>query len=353
MNENVSESSTASRQGEPSPAPDEALTRSRLPPGGRPSRRLLIFLVLFQYLLWSNSFIAISYLLGQENVAGQLDWMSLALARYLASAALCLVYCVGFRLSESIRIVRDFPGRLLACGLLAVPAYNFGLYYGQQHGVAAPIASLISALVPLFVLLLSAMFLKEKVTPRRLLGVGVAFLGMAVIASPLGAGLDLNRPLHMAIVATAPLSWALVTILSKPVASRVSPVLWAYLALIAGAILVAVAAPGGAWIRVARLNGPGWLAIAFLTVLCTVLGFAVWVWLLKHLPATVVGFTVFLNPPLTALSKLGLNSALPDTFSFSLGPTDWLGGTIALLGLAIAVYGRPPRAGSLVSMTDR
>ena len=73
------------------------------------------------------------------------------------------------------------------------------------------------------------------------------------------------------------------------------------------------------------------------------LGFAVWTWLLKHLPASTVGFTVFLNPPLTTTSKFLLASFFPATFLFVISPREWLGGAITLAGLAVAVYTRRRR----------
>ena len=78
----------------------------------------------------------------------------------------------------------------------------------------------------------------------------------------------------------------------------------------------------------------------YLSVPCTVLGYALWTWLLRHLPASTVGFTVFLNPPLTSVSKLMLATLFPATFLFTILPQEWAGGALTLLGMGIAVYTR-------------
>jgi len=70
----------------------------------------------------------------------------------------------------SLSVLRRHPGRAVLCGLLVVPGYNFALYLGQQYRVAAPIASLLTALAPLFVMALSGLFLGERITTRRILG---------------------------------------------------------------------------------------------------------------------------------------------------------------------------------------
>ena len=71
---------------------------------------------------------------------------------------------------------------------------------------------------------------------------------------------------------------------------------------------------------------------------CTVLGYALWTWLLRFLPASTVGFTVFLNPPLTTLSKLVMVTLWPATFLFTIQSQEWLGGAVTLVGMGIAVY---------------
>ena len=88
------------------------------------------------------------------------------------------------------------------------------------------------------------------------------------------------------------------------------------------------------------LRPGGWLALFHLTVLSALVGYAVWSWLLRHLPASTVAFFIFLNPPLTMLSKLLLAAALPALFAFRWIPLELLGSALALAGLAIAIWPR-------------
>ena len=93
------------------------------------------------------------------------------------------------------------------------------------------------------------------------------------------------------------------------------------------------------------LDPAGWGAIAYLSLGCTIFAFALWAWLLGQLPATTAGFTVFLNPPLTVLSKVLLSALLPTVFIFDLRDSEWIGGLIVLTGMALALAGnRTPRA---------
>jgi drug/metabolite transporter (DMT)-like permease len=115
---------------------------------------------------------------------------------------------------------------------------------------------------------------------------------------------------------------------------------WAYLCTATGGLAVTPLLAGRAWQQWAHLDLHGWAALLYLSVPCTVLGFALWTWLLRHLPASTVGFTVFLNPPLTTTSKFLLATLFPATFAFAIGPREWIGGVITLCGLGLAVYTR-------------
>jgi len=96
--------------------------------------------------------------------------------------------------------------------------------------------------------------------------------------------------------------------------------------------------PGSTWRQWSQLDAAGWAALLYLAIPCTVMGFAVWTWMLRHLPASTVGFTVFLNPPLTTTSKYILAALVPATFAFTIVPQEWMGGALTLVGMGIAVY---------------
>ena len=282
---------------------------------------------------------AVGYLVGSEGRAAQFDWVSLTVARFVFAAIPAGLYCLFFRRQESVRAVGLHWRRLLVCGLLGVPVYNFALFYAQQHGVQAPVASLTTALLPLFVMVLSVMFLGERFTHRRLVGFAIALAGMLIVAGTRGEGLEIAYPALLALTAVAPICWSIYTVISKPMAAEVSPVVWSYLSMTIGTLMVAPLMPRYAWPDVVALDRGGWFALIYLSLPCTVLGFALWTWLLRHLPAPVVGFTVFLNPPLTTISKALLALALPATFAFAVQPTEWLGGAITLTGMAVALTG--------------
>lgn len=329
--------------------------------GGKNRTWIYLVTAVVLFLIWSNSFIAASYLLGGERPAAQFTWDGLSAARFAPLAPLCLFYCFVFRRRQSIELLRRYPVRLPLAGLLAVPAYNLALYYGQQHGIPPPVAALTSALTPLFLLLFAAILLGERFTLRKGAAFFVALAGLFTIALSRGgfAGLP-TFGLLLAITALAPLSWSIYTILGKAavgasLASRSrttdgieevrensSPLDWTYLTIGIGSLPLLAVLPWHGGREMLALAPGGWLALFHLTVLSALVGYAVWSWLLRHLPASTVAFFVFLNPPLTMFSKLALAAAFPQLFVFQWIPLELTGSALALSGLAIAIWPSSP-----------
>jgi O-acetylserine/cysteine efflux transporter len=304
----------------------------------RPRPWILALVSLVLFVVWSNTFIAISFLLGRDGAAPRFDWIGITVARFVVAGLPCAAWCLLFRRRESMEIVRRAWGRLLICGFLTVPGYNLALCYGQQHGVPAPVASLTTTLVPLLVMALAAIFLGERLTTRRIAGFAVAASGMALISLAKKSDAGAGYPMLIGITALAPLCWSIYSVVSKPMAGKVSPIVWTYLSTSVGTVYILPLLPGSAWRQWTELDGAGWAAVAYLALPSTVLGFALWTWLLRFLPASTVGFTVFLNPPLTTLSKFLFATLLPATFLFTIQPREWMGGILTLAGLAIAVW---------------
>jgi drug/metabolite transporter (DMT)-like permease len=287
------------------------------------------------FLVWSNSFIAMSYLLGGEAAKQRLDWVTLTTVRFAPVTLLAALYCFGLRRAESLALLRKHGPRLLACGLLAAPAYGFALYWAMEQGVPAPVASLITALSPMFLLVLGAAFHGERVTWRRAAGFAVCLAGVVLISA--ARRIEGASALPIAVACLAPLCWSLLSTLSKPVAQDVPPFLWTSLYLVAGGIPLLLALPWAGAREMANLGGAGWAALLYLSLLCSFFGFAVWAWLVKRLPVSTAGLTVFLNPPLTLASKALLVALFPAVFPFEVLKGEIAGGAVVLAGLAVAL----------------
>lgn len=311
---------------------------------------LVAALVLFAF--WSNGFVAIGFLLGAEQSTARFDWLGLTVARFGTVSLGATLWLLTAHRRETLDLLRRHGGRVVVCGLLNVITYNLALNYAQQGGVPSPIASLGTALAPLFLMLLGALVLGERLTPGRAFGFLTALTGLVVVAEARGGFSGAGRyGLLLLLLAVAPASFSVYSVLSKPILDRsipgaAKPMVWTFTVFAVGGLPLAFLLPWHGGPEILALDRGGWTALLFLTLGCTVFGFVIWMRLLGALPASVAGFAVFLNPPLTTLSKKLLATFWPASFQFTIRPLEWIGGAVVLAGVAVALADRLRRQGA-------
>jgi drug/metabolite transporter (DMT)-like permease len=304
------------------------------------ARGALFAATLGLFLVWSNTFLAFEMLLAPLSGPAPMRWSELAVARFVPATLVCAAWCLASRRREALLVVRRHPIRLAASALLAGPAYGAFMYYGISRRVSGPVASLLTTLSPLYLLVLGACLFGERIGRRQAAGLFLGFAGVVVVATAREAqGVS---AWDVAVLALAQVCWSVYSVLTKPVLRTVPPLLWTYLVIVAGGVPLLLLAPFHGGPAMLALDLRGWVLLLYLSIGATVLGNAVWSWLLRHLPASTTGLTIFLNPPLTTASKWALSLAFPLHFAFAIEAREWVGGGLALLGVALAVLQRPP-----------
>ena len=105
---------------------------------------------------------------------------------------------------------KHFP-LLLVMGILSVPIYQAGYLFGETY-TAASDASILIATSPIWVLLLSVIFLKKPVFPIKLLGVLLGFAGAVTIATLSPHTSFQDRMLGNALILMASMAYASYTV---------------------------------------------------------------------------------------------------------------------------------------------
>ena len=222
---------------------------------------------------WGGTFIA------GRVVAPEVPHLLAAAGRFVVASA-CLLVLV--RRVEG-RLPRLDRGQLLGTALLGatgVLLYNL-FFLGALGRMPASRTALLVALNPGTTALLAWAAFRERLGPVRWAGIALAFLGVVVVlsrgrpSSLFTGGVGAGEAMMMAGV----LSWAVYTVLGRPILARLSPLatttwasLWGASGLLLGAAVEHLLAPG--W-RPADLRPVHLLAIAYLGVVGTVMGF-VW-----------------------------------------------------------------------------
>jgi len=245
-------------------------------------------LLLLITLVWGNSFIAV------KHVVEYVTPLELVTVRFVPVAVTFAVLLLPTRGREVWHIMRAEGWRLPLLGLIGAVLYNVFLGWGEIR-VAAGTASLIIALNPAFTYILSVIFLGERFTWQRALGLVVAFGGLFVIIRwGSGRAMTLDDVGYAFITMLAPVCWAIYTVSGKPLVARHPPLLVTGIAMtFAGLFSLAFVRPS-LLTQLPTLPASFWWSVLFLAWPCTVFAFSVWFGALEQMPAgRVAGFVYF------------------------------------------------------------
>lgn len=280
---------------------------------------------------WGGTFIA------GRQVSQHLGPFSIAFLRFAVASAFLLSLA---RLREG-RL--PLPGRgqiipVVLLGLTGVFAYNV-LFFKGLRLIEASRASLIVATCPAFIAAASALFLKERLSLTKMIGIPLSVLGAVVVISKgrldqlATGGVGLGELCILGCV----LSWVAYSLIGKVAMRHLSPLVSvSYSSLIGAAgLFVPALLFDSLPSNIGRASLLDWTSILYLAVCGTVIGF---VWFYEGVKA--VGPTragLFINfVPISAVILAGLMLHEQVTWSLAAGA--------ALVLSGVYLTNRTPRA---------
>ena len=296
------------------------------------TRKLLLTLAGLN-ILWApvNVLVGIARENGLSGIAlGQLRWTFIALILGL------LLAHPGFR--KLTRVV--WPTPLQACLAAAVGFCFFApahiLYYTSLGHTSSVEGTVLLTTSPLWTAALSFLILREKLTWRRIVALGLAVSGAYVVSFgfslPTLAGNSMGNLGFLSAVVIECLGGVLATILVRK-ASGITILWFQFL----GAVPVFWIAP---YLFPKQLVVemhpalPAFLALAYLVLVCGIFAFAMWYLLVEKAPLTLMVLTLPIQPPLSALFAWFNHESLTMNMLY--------GTVIIVLALAVG-FGEPLR----------
>lgn len=254
-------------------APREAVTQipGKISFSRRFSGRVLTvarsyYLLVILSLIWGMAFVAI------KVVEPMLSPVNLTLLRWLLASA-GLIALSPFLGKSGRRFERHDIPRFLMVSFANVVAYHLTLNYSESS-ISAGLAVLLVAMGPVFIVLLSSMFLKERHGRDIIYIVGLAITGSVVLSigsGVLSGGNTLSGVLEA--VGTA-LSYSVFAVFSKPLVSKYGARPFAiWTGLTGTGMLLPLILAGGFVQQVSDLGLVGWGAMLYLSILSTVVGY--------------------------------------------------------------------------------
>ena len=182
--------------------------------------------------------------------------------------------------------------RALAMGVI-VFCLSPRLQIAGVHRGQAGDTSLLIALEPLIVALGAALVLKEKIAPRRWWGLGLGMLGIVLISQIWRDDIEvLHGLIANLIFISSFFCEAAFSLIGKPMLDRVSPLKLVGVGLFGGT--AANLCISGAHIPAMPVQA--WAILAYLGLICTVFGYALWYFAIQRAPVNLVALTVFVQP---------------------------------------------------------
>lgn len=248
--------------------------------------------------VWGTAFVALK-VLGERLDPYQLTWY-----RYAPFIALYGTWLLVRRRATFRQVSGGDWLRFTVLGFFGVIGYHFTLNWGL-HGtgaasVSAATGAILVATTPLFTLLIALARGQERWNRLATLGSLLAFGGVVVV-SLMGRGqADLDLAGKTLVILVAPASWAVYSVFSKPLVAKYGGLFVTGVSLSLGALTMV---PLGLQYGVAPLadfQARHWMWLAFLALLSTVAGYAVWNQALKRRPASQVTVFIYIQPVVTA-----------------------------------------------------
>ena len=281
-----------------SPVTLEATPKASPKANAAPARASSLLLLAFAavYILWGSTFFAIR--IGIESFPP----LVLAGLRHLSVG---LVFYPIFRhVSGEKPTLRQWRTTIVT-GVLLLLCGNGTVSWAEKI-IPSGIAALLVATVSLWMVLVDWFRPGgSRPAPRVLVGLVLGFAGMALLVGPkhLGSSERIS-PFGAFALVLASLAWAIGSIYSKHHPIPNSAMLGVAMQTIAGGTaLLIVAGISGEFhqLHLAEVTPRSWLALGYLAVFGSALGFSAYVYILKHGTAARVATYAFVNPVVALL----------------------------------------------------
>jgi drug/metabolite transporter (DMT)-like permease len=241
------------------------------------------------YLVWGSTF------LGIRVAVETLPPFSMAAARFLVSGGILLL---------ASSTVRPRPTLVQWRNAAIVGAFfflgNHGLINNAARFIPSSLVCLIIATeVPIIAVLSSVLLPDRPLTGRSLIGAALGIVGVFYLFAGKGGGEGATHLLACAAVVGGSFCWSFGAVFSQRLQFPPDAVLRAGMQMFSGGVLLSAASVirgEPAAVEAAAFSSRSLIALGYLIAFGSVLAFACYAYLLKHVRADAVATHVFVNP---------------------------------------------------------
>ncbi|MFI6452313.1 EamA family transporter [Streptosporangium amethystogenes] len=273
------------------------------------------------YVVWGSTYLAIMIVI---------ETMPPLLSGAIRFVTAALVLGVAVRLlkgRESFRMTWKEAGGAALVGLLLLNGGNGMVAVAEQH-ISSGLAALLVASTPLWLVIFRVLF-RDRPQVLTLTGVLIGFGGVALLS--LTGGSSAADSTGIVIILLASLSWSVGSFLTSRIPMPANPFTASAVEMAAGGVGLALTATVvGEHVDLADVSTRSWIALAYLIMVGSLVGFTAYVWLLNNAPISLVSTYAYVNPVVAVvLGALVLNEEVTGSMI--------AGGLVIVLGVALVV----------------
>jgi drug/metabolite transporter (DMT)-like permease len=246
------------------------------------------------YIAWGSTFVAM------RVAVRSLPPLTMSSMRFLAAGLLLYCWCLWQRRRHPEADWRA-PNRRewLASAILgiALPAAGTGGAAWAEQKLPAGTAALLLATVPVWMTITSRIIDSERISLRTACGLVLGLAGVTVLVNPLSDSAP--NLLASAVTLGGALFWGCGSVYAKRAPHPTQPLLASGMEMIcAGVALGLIGAAGGEFGRIsaASLISTSGLALGYLIIFGSLLGYSTYEWLLHHASSQLAGTYAFVCP---------------------------------------------------------
>ena len=284
------------------------------------------------YLLWGSTYLGIKFSI--ETIPPLL----MGSLRFLAAGGVLFLLASRGRRVEGDRLGAPQWRATLLIGALLLVGGNGGVILAEQY-VPTGIVALLVATAPLWMAVLDRLIFGRRLPALAIVGLVIGFVGVGFLIGAPGPGRI--KLIGAALALAAPICWATGSVLSRHVPLPRRQLLSSAMEMTwAGTVFAVLSVATGelARVHVDRISTTSVVAIIYLVIFGSLVGFSAYAWLLRAAPLSLVSTYAYVNPVVAViLGSIFLGEAIT-------GRTVVAGGII-LAAVALIVIARN-RAGA-------
>ena len=282
---------------------------------------LLAFAII--YFVWGSTFLAIR--VGVREVP---PFLLAGMRFFIAGLVLYLWMRAKGTPSPTFREWR-------AASLLAIFifVFDYGLLFWAEQHVPSGIAAVMMATIPAFMAISEIVILRtQRLTARLSIALLIGLAGVAVLVSrTISFG---DAPIDTAgacALLVASVSWSVASALTRKLPLPAAKTMSSGAQMLAGGVFLSTAAALLGEFHTFHIHSVSrttWLALAYLIVAGSIIGFTAYVWLIHHESPTKVGTYAYVNPAVAVLIGYFLGGE-------PIGPRTLIGTTCVLISVVL------------------